>query len=74
MKAVKSIVNRMSVKLFRDCVHVLPLLACDREHGCWGFPGCVWASIGWLRWSVQISMYDRPCEHCFGYTAKEEGE
>ena len=62
------IVRRLSVKTFTNCIHVLPYLACDREPGCWGYPGCVWLSVGWLRWSVQVSLYAWPCEHCIGYT------
>lgn len=60
------LVRRLSVKAFTNCIHVFPLLACDREPGCWGYPGCVWVSVGWLRWAVQVSLYTRPCEHCIG--------
>ena len=63
-ETVGRFVRRLSVKTFTDCIHVFPLLACDREPGCWGYPGCVWVSVGWLRWSVQVSLYTRPCEHC----------
>ena len=68
-RIVQDLVRRLSIKTFIDCIHVLPHLACDREAGCWGYPGCVWVSIGWLRWSVQISLYTRPCEHCIGYAS-----
>jgi hypothetical protein len=64
---LRRLVRRLSVKVFTDCIHVLPHLACDREPGFWGYPGCVWLSVGWWRWSVQISLYTRPCEHCIGY-------
>lgn len=69
---VGGLVRRLSVKTFTNCIHVLPLLACDREPGAWGYPGCVWVSVGWLRWSVQVSLYTRPCEHCIGYTPNAE--
>jgi hypothetical protein len=65
---VRRFIRRLSVKTFTDCIHVLPLLAGDREPGAWGYPGCVWLSFGWLRWTVQASLYTQPCEHCVGYT------
>ena len=67
-RTVQQLVRRLSVKTFTDCIHILPLFACDREPACWGCPGCVWVSIGWWRWSVQVSLYAWPCEHCIGYT------
>ena len=59
-------VRRLSVKTFTDCIHVIPLRACDREPEGWGYPGCAWVSIGWLRWSLQVSLYT-------GYTPNAPG-
>jgi hypothetical protein len=52
-----NLIRRLSVRWFKGCIYVFPHLACDREPGCWGYPGCVWISIGWLRWTIQISLY-----------------
>jgi hypothetical protein len=68
INAISRLVARISVKTFTaSYIDILPELSCGREPGCWGYPGCVWVSVGWLLWSVQVSMYARPCEQCIGY-------
>ena len=69
---VMRLVHRLSVKTYSDCINVLPHLAFDREPGCWGYPGCFWVAFGWLRWTAQVSLYTRPCEHCFGWNGQEK--
>jgi len=55
--------SRLSVRVFSSCVNLLPWLACDREPGCWGYPGCYWVAFGWLRKSVHIALADWPREN-----------
>ena len=63
-RRVRGFVRRISIKRFPDSLHISPMLCCDREHGCWGYPGCWWVSVGWLRWTLQIALHDRPREGC----------
>ena len=60
--------SRVSVKFFYGPLYLTPYICCGREPGMWGYPGCVWISIGWLTWSVQFSLspprlktLPRPC-------------
>ena len=48
--------SRASVKFFYGPLYLTPYICCGREPGMWGYPGCVWISIGWLTWSVQFSL------------------
>jgi len=67
--SLRRLVRRLSVNVFTDCIHVLPHLACDREPGCWGYPSCVWLSVGWWRWTVQVALHKQP----FRYQRKSHG-
>jgi hypothetical protein len=69
-----AVVSRLSVKTFTGSIYILPFMAMDSEPGCWGYPGCKWVCVGWLRWSLQVSLYTRPCEHCFYYSANAANE
>jgi hypothetical protein len=64
---IPAIIRRLSVRVFRDSINILPAIRCDREPECFGYPGCVWISAAWLRWSIQIALHTRPCVHCIGF-------
>lgn len=65
LSKLNALVRRLSFKKFTGCIYVLPTIACDVEPGAWGYPGCKWISLSWLRWTLQFSIYSYPCEHCF---------
>ncbi len=58
-------IRRLSVKGFATFGWAItPAIVCGYEPGCWGYPGCHWISFEWMKWHLQIGLYNYPCEHC----------
>lgn len=58
---MKELIRRINVQLFTN--HhwtVTPAISFGREPGCWGYPGCYWAAIEWLRFNLQVGLHDWP--------------
>lgn len=67
LAAIAAGLRRLDVRWFRGPLYVLPFVCADSEPGAWGHPGCLWISAGWLRWSLTVYVYPRPCEGCLGW-------
>jgi hypothetical protein len=58
--------KRFFIKFFaHNSIFVLPFLCFDREPGSWG-PSCWWVSVGFLWWSINVTLYDWPPPKYFG--------